>query len=81
MLLDYNIQRESTLHMVLDLRGGMYHQSSGRNGFDKILPEHYFWEVDRSAIDLEELDLDDEEVLHKCILNLQYKIRNLKRYS
>ena len=29
---DYNIKPESTLHMVLRLRGGMFHSSSGREG-------------------------------------------------
>lgn len=29
---DYNIQMESTLHLVLRLRGGMMHMSSARNG-------------------------------------------------
>lgn len=29
---DYNIQEESTLHLVLRLRGGMYHESTVRGG-------------------------------------------------
>jgi ubiquitin C len=31
-LSDYNIQKDSTLHLVLSLRAGMMHESSGRAG-------------------------------------------------
>jgi len=30
------IQKESTLHIVLRLRGGMYHETSGREGFEPL---------------------------------------------
>ncbi|GAQ78436.1 ubiquitin family protein [Klebsormidium nitens] len=35
-LADYNIQDESTLHLVLRLRGGMYHVSSGRIDLEQL---------------------------------------------
>merc|ERR1711904_591470 len=30
------IQKESTLHLVKRLRGGMFHESSGRQGFEPV---------------------------------------------
>jgi len=37
-LSDYNIQRDSTCHLVLRLRGGMFHLSSGRLDFCSLTP-------------------------------------------
>jgi hypothetical protein len=38
----YSITKESTIHMVLRLRGGMFHETSGRNGKYKALTTVYF---------------------------------------
>ncbi len=34
--IDYYMEKESTVHLMLSLRGGMYHFTSGRNGFDGL---------------------------------------------
>jgi len=35
--LDYNVQHKSTMHLVMRLRGGMYHPTSGRQDFQNLL--------------------------------------------
>jgi ubiquitin len=74
---DYNIQKESTIHMVLRLRGGMYHFTSGRQDFDdlsyngaqavKNVLKSKFTDVDRihhiSSAELQELVLQAHTIL------------------
>lgn len=42
-LAKYNIQRESTIHIVLRMRGGMYHETSGKNGNFAPLKDCIIW--------------------------------------
>ena len=68
---DYNIQSESTIHMVLCLRGGMYHFTSGRQDFKNF--------SDRSAtairnvltLDMNEGNYSSPDELQDSILQAQ----------
>jgi len=55
-LLDYNIQNQSTLHLVLRLRGGMFHFTSGREDHQTIQATY-----DRNAIKVNILLPDGSE--------------------
>ncbi|CAE7947868.1 ubi4 [Symbiodinium sp. KB8] len=51
---DYGIKRDSTLHLVLTLRGGMYDQISGRKAFEVLSDKIVFedgssWKLDEPA--------------------------------
>lgn len=78
-LSDYNIQKESTLHQVLRLRGGMFDITSGRQGFDFIADltgaEFVAMKLSRS---IEDFDKPEFLPLIKRTIDLQLqKARNL----
>ncbi len=56
---DYNISKEDTLHLVLRLRGGMYHFTSGRQDFSKLSDIRA--EAIRSILTLKLKDINDIE--------------------
>lgn len=66
----YKIQKESTLHLILRLRGGMMHETSGRNGgykpLDKAAPfqvhlSKLYRDYDPESEDESEDDSDESE--------------------
>ncbi|CAF1194192.1 unnamed protein product [Adineta steineri] len=81
-LLDYNIQKESTIHMVLRLRGGMYHFTSGRQDFT-YLPNDGA-EAIKTVLKFEFKDLNDTSnlspvELQNAVLQAQTVLSNLYR--
>jgi large subunit ribosomal protein L40e len=74
---DYCILPGSTLHLVLRLRGGMYHVTSGRENYEpfaenRLLLKELPDEFDYQNADLNELSLDQLESLASfCISSLK----------
>lgn len=67
-LAEYNIQRESTVHMVLNLRGGMYHETSGRDGFRLLCTENQeSYAVSQLQMDMSAEDREYMKCLEKEI--------------
>ncbi|AYV81818.1 MAG: hypothetical protein Harvfovirus65_5 [Harvfovirus sp.] len=53
-LWDYNIHKESTIYLVLRLRGGMFHETSGRNGdYAQLTTNIFFIEPDKKKQKIE----------------------------
>jgi hypothetical protein len=79
---DYSIQDESTVHMVLRLRGGMYHFTSGRHDFDALPHESAQAVKDVLGFDLgkmEDATNSTEVELQDSILEAQEILSNLHR--
>ncbi|CAF1382403.1 unnamed protein product [Rotaria sordida] len=77
---DYNIQREATLHLVLSLRGGMYHFTSGRQDFDNLPYNGAEAVKDILAFDLKQMENTDNlslVELQDSLLQAQSILSNL----
>jgi large subunit ribosomal protein L40e len=76
---DYRVQKESTLHLVLRLRGAMFHPSNGRDGFDAVMST----EKEPQGFDFAKLEtlgfqnLSFEEA-DQLLLEMQEELRNLR---
>ncbi|AYV80472.1 MAG: ubiquitin family protein [Harvfovirus sp.] len=57
---DYNIKTNATLHLILRLRGGMYHETSGRNGNFQPLKKCLF-DIESDILPTEDTHTDKQK--------------------
>jgi hypothetical protein len=89
----YNVQKEATFHLILRLRGGMYHHTAGRNGYNALgeddeVDEHPYSSTcvnirfgPKSSIEMEIQEGETRESLMKRaaeIISLQEQISEIK---
>merc|ERR1712146_867544 len=61
-VVDYGITPKSTIHLVLRLRGGMNHETSGRNDYEDVSSEEEGEEEDEEVfLSRESEDEEDDE--------------------
>jgi len=90
-LSDYNIKKESTIHMVLRLRGGMYHFTSGRQDFSTLPYDSAQAVINVLAFEFEDMknasrsssvELQNSVLQAQTILsNLLYQIKDFSQIS
>ena len=77
---DYNIRKESTLYLLLRLRGGMYHFTSGRNDFNHLPPQKVEAIKQILALQLKGVNQSNNHIstqLQEFVLEAQTALSNL----
>ena len=76
---DYSILKESSIHMVLSLRGGMYHFSSGRQDFAQLSATSAEAVQGILAFELNDISQLSSAELQRTALQAQTVLTNLYR--